>query len=152
MRHAIGFAIATTLALGASAATAAHADQTRDDVVLQWNEIAVATIGAQPPFPSTRFMATVELAVFEGVNAITGKYEPYLGTITAPTGASTEAAAGLPPDVRALVHVTSADDPSVRVLRPERLHQPSVARALEPFSQAHQDRTVEQLVGRLLGR
>ena len=66
---------------------------TSDNVVLQWNEIAVATIGAQPPFPSTRFMATVQVAVFEAVNAISGKYEPYLGTIAAPLGASTEAAA-----------------------------------------------------------
>ena len=66
---------------------------TSDDVVLQWNEIAVNTIGAQPPFPSTRFMATVQVAVFEAVNAISGKYEPYLGTIAAPRGTSTEAAA-----------------------------------------------------------
>ena len=66
---------------------------TSDALVLQWNEIAVATIGAQPPFPSTRFMATVQVAVFEAVNAITGHYEPYLGTITAPPGASPEAAA-----------------------------------------------------------
>ena len=66
---------------------------TGDAVILQWNEIAVATIGAQPPFPSTRFMATVQVAVFEAVNAITGEYEPYLGTINAPAGASPEAAA-----------------------------------------------------------
>ena len=64
-----------------------------DNVVLQWNEIAVTTIGAQPPFPSTRYMATVQVAVFEAVNAISGKYEPYLGTIAAPDGASPEAAA-----------------------------------------------------------
>ena len=66
---------------------------TSDAIVLQWNEIAIATIGAQPPFPSSRFMATVQVAVFEAVNAITGDYEPYLGTISAPPGASTEAAA-----------------------------------------------------------
>jgi hypothetical protein len=36
---------------------------TSDAIILQWNEIAVATIGAQPPFPSTRFMATVQVAV-----------------------------------------------------------------------------------------
>ena len=72
---------------------ARHAVQTSDYVVLEWNEIAVSTIGAQPPFPSTRFMATVQLAVFEAVNAISGKYEPYLGTITGSAGASTEAAA-----------------------------------------------------------
>jgi hypothetical protein len=38
-------------------------------------------------------MATVQLAVFEAVNAITGEYEPYLGTISAAPGASSEAAA-----------------------------------------------------------
>ena len=65
---------------------------TSDAIVLQWNEIAVTTIGAQPPFPAARFMATVQLAVFEAVNAITGEYQPYLGTISAPPGGSTEAA------------------------------------------------------------
>src|SRR6266550_517419 len=68
-------------------------EPTSDAIILQWNEIAVATIGAQPPFPSTRYIATVQVAVFEAVNAITGDYEPYLGTISAPPGASTEAAA-----------------------------------------------------------
>lgn len=66
---------------------------TSDAVILHWNEIAVTTIGAQPPFPAARFMATVQVAVFEAVNAITGEYEPYLGTISATPGASTEAAA-----------------------------------------------------------
>jgi hypothetical protein len=56
MKHAIGFAIAVALALGAGAPTAAQAPHTTDDAVLQWNEIAVVTIGAQPPFPSTRVM------------------------------------------------------------------------------------------------
>src|SRR6266550_877424 len=64
-------------------------EPTSDAIILQWNEIAVATIGAQPPFPSTRYMATVQVAVFEAVNAITGDYEPYLGTISAPPGPTT---------------------------------------------------------------
>jgi hypothetical protein len=38
-------------------------------------------------------MAIVQVAVFEAVNAVTGRYEPYLGTISAPTGASAKAAA-----------------------------------------------------------
>lgn len=66
---------------------------TGDAVVLQWNEIAYKRLPAGPPHPTARFMATVQLAVFEAVNAITGKYQPYLGTITAPEGASPEAAA-----------------------------------------------------------
>lgn len=67
------------------------------DVVLDWNAIAVSTLLAQVPgvnpFAQARFMAVTQLAVFEAVNAVTGKYEPYLGTITAPAGASAEAAA-----------------------------------------------------------
>ena len=63
------------------------------DVVLEWNAIALATIRNQNPFAQARFAAIAQLAVFEAVNAITGEYEPYLGTITAPAGASADAAA-----------------------------------------------------------
>lgn len=73
---------------GSNAAAAA-----RDATVLHWNEIAVQAVGATPPFPSTRAMATVQVAVFEAINAITHRYEPYLGTISAPSDASEEAAA-----------------------------------------------------------
>ena len=52
------------------------------DVVLDWNAIMQTTVGAQPPFPQARFAAITQLAVFEAVNAITGDYKPYLGTIT----------------------------------------------------------------------
>jgi hypothetical protein len=67
----------------------------RADVVLDWNTIAVNTAVAnhQNPFAQARYAAIVQLAVFEAVNAITGDYQPYLGTITAPPGASAEAAA-----------------------------------------------------------
>ena len=65
----------------------------RADVVLDWNAIMLNTIGGQNPFAQARFAAITQLAVFEAVNAITGDYEPYLGTITAPPGASAEAAA-----------------------------------------------------------
>jgi hypothetical protein len=61
-------------------------------VVLQWNEIAVEAVGATPPFPSTRAMATVQVAVFEAVNAVTHEYTPYLGGLSAPEGASADAA------------------------------------------------------------
>lgn len=70
-----------------------QASSTSDAIILEWNQLAVETIGATPPFPSTRAMATVQVAVFEAVNAITERYEPYLGTIHAPSWASTKAAA-----------------------------------------------------------
>jgi hypothetical protein len=65
------------------------------DVVLDWNAIAVSTVvsSGQSPFAHARFMAITQLAVFEAVNAITGDYQPYLGTVAAPPGASADAAA-----------------------------------------------------------
>jgi hypothetical protein len=63
------------------------------DVVLDWNNIMVATVSGQNPFSQARFAAITQLAVFEAVNAVTGHYTPYLGTISAPPGSSAEAAA-----------------------------------------------------------
>jgi membrane-associated phospholipid phosphatase len=65
------------------------------DAVIDWNTIAVDTAVAnkQNPFAQARYGAIVQLAVFEAVNATTGDYQAYLGTITAPPGASAEAAA-----------------------------------------------------------
>ncbi len=65
------------------------------DVVLDWNAIAINTAIAngQNPFDLSRVAAITQLAVFEAVNAVTGDYRPYLGTITAPKGASADAAA-----------------------------------------------------------
>src|SRR5262245_41402706 len=69
-----------------SAPAAARRAARTDTLVLQWNDIAVQAVGATPPFPSTRAMAIVQVAVFEAVNAITNRYTPYLGTVTAPGG------------------------------------------------------------------
>ena len=63
------------------------------DVVLQWNAIMQTAVSSQNPFAQGRIAAIAQLAVFEAVNAITDDYEPYLGTISAPAGASVEAAA-----------------------------------------------------------
>ena len=65
----------------------------RADVVLQWNAIMQTTVAAQNPFAQARVAAITQLAVFEAVNAITAGYEPYLGTLEAPAGASVDAAA-----------------------------------------------------------
>ena len=70
-----------------------NAAMVRADVVLDWNVIMLNTIGGQNPFAQARFAAITQTAVFEAVNAITGQYDPYLGTIAAPPGASAEAAA-----------------------------------------------------------
>jgi hypothetical protein len=64
------------------------------DTVTDWNEIAEATVleATPDPFLQTRSTAIAQVAVFEAVNAIVGDYEPYLGTVTAPPGASPQAA------------------------------------------------------------
>jgi hypothetical protein len=62
--------------------------------VLDWIETARNQIFPNgPPFEAARRMAMVQVAVFEAVNSITGKYQPYLGTVIAPAGSSEEAAA-----------------------------------------------------------
>jgi hypothetical protein len=63
------------------------------DVVTDWNGIMLTTMSGQNPFAQARFAAITQLAVFEAVNAITGDFKPYLGTINAPSIASPEAAA-----------------------------------------------------------
>jgi hypothetical protein len=69
----------------------------RADAVTDWNEIMLATLASQTPavnpFAAGRFAAITQLAVFEAVNTIERDYDPYLGTLSAPRGASAEAAA-----------------------------------------------------------
>ena len=90
-RHPINRVLLSVL----MASTLLEAAAARADVVSDWNKIAVDTAVAnkQNPFAQARYAAIVQLAVFEAVNSVTGEYKPYLGTITAPPGASAEAAA-----------------------------------------------------------
>jgi hypothetical protein len=85
MTRTIAGGIAAMLLFGAPAA--------RADVVSDWNAILLATVAAQNPFAQARYAAITHLAIFEAVNAIDRRYQPYLGTVTAPPGASAEAAA-----------------------------------------------------------
>lgn len=82
-------------AFAALVASMLAASPARADVVLDWNQIAVnaAIQTNQSPFAQARFAAIVQLAVFTAVNAITGEYEPYIDTVSAPAGASADAAA-----------------------------------------------------------
>jgi hypothetical protein len=77
-------------ALGMLLVSAAHAST---DPVLEWNSITLATTAGQNPFFQARYAAITQLAVFEAMNAIDGQFDPYLGSVSAPPAASTEAAA-----------------------------------------------------------
>ena len=85
-RHAVLLSLAVLIGGGGPAVAVA-------DVVQEWNAHALAATNAQNPFLQARSIAIVQLAVFEAVNAITGDYQPHLGTISAPLGASVDAAA-----------------------------------------------------------
>jgi hypothetical protein len=63
------------------------------DAVTDWNAIMRATVAAENPLAQSRMAAITHLAIFESVNAIVKDYQPYLRTVTAPEGASAEAAA-----------------------------------------------------------
>lgn len=64
------------------------------DVVIEWNEIAVATAtaGKHGASEASRTTALVHAAIFDAINAIEGRYTAYKVKVTAPTGSSSEAA------------------------------------------------------------
>ena len=78
--------LASAVQLGAAAA--------RADAVTDWTAVMEeATLRVPDPTLPIRAAAIMQLAIFEAVNAIVGEYEPYLGSVSAPAGASPEAAA-----------------------------------------------------------
>src|SRR3954469_1441706 len=83
--------LALTLALAVFAGIpSAHADAVTD-----WNaQLEAAQKAITPnPFPQSRSGAIVNAAIYDAVNGIVKKYEPYRVAEPAPAGASAEAAA-----------------------------------------------------------
>jgi hypothetical protein len=83
----VGWLLVAALALAGGPA--------RADAVTDWNALMQSTVAVAPSNANfqARWAAIVQVAVFEAVNAVTGDYEPYLGTVGAPAWASPEAAA-----------------------------------------------------------
>jgi hypothetical protein len=84
MNCLIGMSRLVGLALVVGFSVAAPA---RADVVTQWNEQVLALGGA------SRTLAMVQVAMFDAINAIQPRYQPYLQLPAAPVGALPEAAA-----------------------------------------------------------
>src|SRR5258708_29316073 len=85
-RFTLSLAIALLLAASLSA----------QNVVSQWNAIASTAIVAnakESPAASGVWFAYVHLAVFDAVNAIDHRFQPYLFTTNPPAGANIDAAA-----------------------------------------------------------
>jgi hypothetical protein len=80
--------------LGVCAAVAIFSNaNAHEDAVLEWNRIAMQVLNDQPPPLQMRFAAIVQLAVFEGVNSVTGDYESLIESSYPPRDASASAAA-----------------------------------------------------------
>jgi hypothetical protein len=84
LRHALPIAI---LAAWASPAFA--------DVITDWNEKAVAAIGARAMLPpqAERVIASVHVAMFDAVNSVERRYQPYRVQLATPKETSKDAAA-----------------------------------------------------------
>jgi hypothetical protein len=66
------------------------------DVVLEWNRLLLAAIGTpgaiNPTIFFTRYLAVMNVAVFEALNSFERTYTPYVDWVTVPPGASRDAA------------------------------------------------------------
>src|SRR5690349_21437165 len=75
---------------------ACAAPAARADVITDWNAIAIPIITSYSlSAPSYREMAMVHIAMFQCVNTIEPRYEPYRTRLEAQPGASKEAAAAV---------------------------------------------------------
>src|SRR6516225_8947987 len=83
--------------------------------VVQWNAIAATTIinnAKEPSVASGVWLAYVHLAVFDAVNAIDRRFQPYLFTTNPPAGANKDAAAVAAAHL-VLVHYFPSDQASL---------------------------------------
>jgi hypothetical protein len=67
----------------------------RADIITEWNQTALTTLlrAQLPSGAPTRGMAMVHLAMFEAVNSIEPRFQPFKAYVDAPAGASAPAAA-----------------------------------------------------------
>jgi len=83
-------------ALSFGVALLAAATSNAQNAVVQWDAIASTTIittGKASPASSSVWFAYVHLAVFDAVNSVDHRFEPYLFTTTVPKGTNKDAAA-----------------------------------------------------------
>jgi membrane-associated phospholipid phosphatase len=91
---ALMFLVATPLGQVAPPQIHRAVEPAKADMVLKWNEIALATIRADksPPPIAARNLAIMHTSIYDAVMAIARTHEPYLVDLQAPAGVSMEAA------------------------------------------------------------
>jgi PAP2 superfamily len=89
------FAISKRALLSAVVCWCAATATASADVITDWNEKAIGVVMAKPlpPWLGERVMAQVHVAMFDAVNSIERRYQPYLVQLPADPTASAEAAA-----------------------------------------------------------
>ena len=65
----------------------------RANVITDWDETATTIVTSMPPYTAQRLMGMVDVAMFDAVNSIERRYQPYLVQLTADPATSKEAAA-----------------------------------------------------------
>ena len=81
----------TLIAVGVALCVCSNA--VRADVVTDWNNTAINATLTISGFVQTRTLAHMHAAIFDAVNAIDRKYQPFALDLKAPSGASIDAAA-----------------------------------------------------------
>jgi hypothetical protein len=100
MRLRIGLAAALALVAALIVGASSSSSAPGDNAVVHWSEVAEAAISAptppatalRPPASSSPLAAMVHGAMYDAVAAIEGGLEPFATGVTAPGGASTDAA------------------------------------------------------------
>jgi membrane-associated phospholipid phosphatase len=94
MSHLSSQALMAAVTMTALLAPAAARAEAPTDQIVHWNEVATAATGAiqMDPLTESRVLATLHLAMYDAVNAIVRRYQPYAFFETAPAEASADAA------------------------------------------------------------
>jgi hypothetical protein len=117
--------VVIALGVGSMAPTTAVARTRSPDTVLEWNQHATDALivtGLQGPTVSILHLAMVHGAVYDAVNAITGRREPYLVAPPAERRYSKKAAAAAAA-FHVLVSIVPAQEPELRALYEASLEQ-----------------------------
>jgi hypothetical protein len=83
----------------------------RANVITDWDETAIAVVMPMPPYPAQRLMGMVHVAMFDAVNSIERRYQPYLVQLAVSPATSKEApAAAAAASVLATIDAKTAGD------------------------------------------
>jgi len=83
------------------------------DVITDWDEKAVAIVNPMPPYNAQRIIGMVHAAMFDAVNSVERRYQPYLVRLPVPPSTSKEAAAA----AAATVVLASIDEKTASTVR-----------------------------------